>query len=140
MEEVKYMSKFTVTLKSPERCHIKHELAGAEIETDLPPEYGGQGRSFSSTDLVSAALGTCIITSISKILERDGYDPNLLKIEVTKELSDSPKMIKAIHLRVIHPKPFHDALIKKLKKATTACPVKRSLNEDVQVDIEYINI
>ena len=134
------MSKFTVTLKSSERCHIKHELAGSEIETDLPPEYGGQGRSFSSTDLVSAALGTCTITSIGKILEREGYDPNLLKIEITKELSQSPKMIKAIKLKVIHPKPFHDDLIKKLRKATNSCPVKRSLNDEVKVEVEYINI
>jgi uncharacterized OsmC-like protein len=138
--ENKNMSKFTITLKSSERCHIKHELADAEIETDLPPEYGGQGRSFSSTDLVSAALGTCTITSIGKILEREGYDPNLLKIEIIKELSQAPKMIKAIKLKVIHPKLFHKDLIKKLEKATNSCPVKRSLNDDVQIEIEYVNI
>jgi putative redox protein len=134
------MSKFTVTLKSPERCQIKHELAGAEIETDLPPEYGGQGRSFSSTDLVSAALGTCTITSIGKILEREGYDPKLLKIEISKELSQSPKMIKAIKLKVIHPKTFKEDLLKKLRKTTNSCPVKRSLNDHVEVDLEYITI
>ena len=133
------MSRFTVTLKSSERCRIKHELAGAEIETDLPPEYGGQGRSFSSTDLVSAALGTCTITSIGKILERDAYDPTLLKIEIIKELSQSPKKIKAIKLKVIHPKTFTEALIKKLRKATDSCPVKRSLNDEVEVSIEYVN-
>ena len=134
------MSRFTITLKSPERCHIKHELAGSEIETDLPPEYGGKGRSFSSTDLVSAALGTCTITSIARILEREGYDPELLRIEIIKELSQSPKMIKAIKLKVIHPITFHENLIKKLKKATKSCPVKRSLNSDVKIDIEYLNI
>lgn len=133
------MSKFTVTLKSPERCHIKHELAGSEIETDLPPEYGGQGRAFSSTDLVSAALGTCTITSIGKILEREGYDLNLLKIEIIKELLQAPKMIKAIKLKVIHPKDFHEDLLKKLEKATNSCPVKRSLNDDVQIEIQYLS-
>ena len=133
------MSKFTVTLQSFERCKIKHELAGSEIETDLPPEYGGQGRSFSSTDLVSAALGACTITSIGKILEREAYDPRLLKIEITKELSPSPKMIKAIRLKVIHPKTLTEELIKKLRKAIDSCPVKRSLNDDVEVDIEYVS-
>jgi uncharacterized OsmC-like protein len=134
------MSRFTVKLKSSERCHIKHELAGSEIETDLPPEYGGQGRSFSSTDLVSVALGTCTITSIGRILEREGFDPTLLRIEISKELSQSHKMIKAIKLKVIHPKTFSDELIKKLRKATNSCPVKRSLNSTIQVEIEYINI
>lgn len=131
------MSQFTVTLNSPESCHIQHKLADAEITTDLPPEYGGQGRAFSSTDLVSAALGTCTITSIARILERNGYDLSLLKIDVTKELSHSPKMIKAIRLKIIHPQGFKGDLLKKLGKATEACPVKRSLNEAVQVDIEY---
>ncbi len=134
------MSKFTITLKSLDRCHIQHELADAEIETDLPPEYGGKGRSFSSTDLVSAALGTCTITSIGKILKREGYDPNLLKVSIIKELTHAPTMIKAIKIKVIHPKVFHEKLIKKLEKATNSCPVKRSLNDDVQVKIEYKNI
>ena len=132
------MSKFTVTLTSLERCHIQHELADAEIETDLPPEYGGQGRAFSSTDLVSAALGTCTITSIGKILEREGYDHRQLKIEITKELSQAPKMIKAIRLKIIHPQAFHENVIKKLNKAANSCPVKRSLNDEVQIEIDYI--
>ena len=134
------MSRFTITLKTPERCHIKHELAGSEIETDRPPEYGGKGRSFSSTDLVSAALGTCTITSFSKILEREGYDLSLLRLEIIKELSQTPKMIKSIKLKVIHPKVFREDLIKKLEKAACSCPVKRSLSNDVDITIEYITI
>ncbi|THB79592.1 MAG: OsmC family peroxiredoxin [Desulfobulbaceae bacterium] len=131
------MSIFTVTLLDDDRCHIKHELAGSEIETDLPPEYGGGGRAFSSTDLVSAALGTCTITSISKILEREGYDPRQLRIEVTKELSHNPKMIKAIKLMITHPNAFNEQLLKKLDKATKSCPVKRSLHDDVTIEITF---
>lgn len=58
------MSEFRISLKDKGRCQIRHVFADAEIITDLPPEYGGNGRSFSSTDLVSAALGSCILTSI----------------------------------------------------------------------------
>lgn len=134
------MSKFTITLQSPERCHIHHEYADTEIITDLPPEYGGRGRSFSSTDLVSAALGTCALTSIGKILEREGYDPDLIRLEVIKELSQNPKMIKAIRIKVFHPKTFHNDLVKKLDKATRACPVKRSLSSDVNIQIEYLSL
>jgi uncharacterized OsmC-like protein len=132
------MSKFTITLQNPERCHIHHDHADAEIITDLPPEYGGKGRSFSSTDLVSAALGTCVLTSIGIILGREGYDPDLIRIEVTKELSQNPKMIKAIRIKVFHPKKINNAVVKKLDKATRACPVKRSLNSDVEIQIEYV--
>jgi uncharacterized OsmC-like protein len=132
------MSKFTIKLHSSGRCHIRHEYADADIITDLPPEYGGSGQSFSSTDLVSAALGTCTLTSIDKILKREGYDPKLLKIEVTKELSQSPKKIKSIRMKIIHPKKFNGDLIKKIKKASVACPVKRSLNQDIHVQTEFL--
>lgn len=132
------MSKFTIKLHDAGRCYIRHEYADAKIVTDLPPEFGGSGRSFSSTDLVCAALGSCTLTTIDKVLEREGYDPTMTKIKVTKELSQSPRMIKSIWLRISHPKSFNDKLIKKLKKAAQACPVKRSLNQSIAIHIEFI--
>jgi uncharacterized OsmC-like protein len=80
------LSKFSVQLHDKGRCQIRHELAGAEIITDLPPEYGGGGRSFSSTDLVSAALGSCILTTRDGIFEREGYDPKKIRISITKAI------------------------------------------------------
>ena len=52
-------------------------------------------------------------------------------------LSQRRKMIKAVKLKVIHPKPFHGELIKKFKKATSSCPVKHSLNDAVRVEVEW---
>ena len=120
------MSKFSIQLHDKGRCQIRHELAGAQIITDLPPEYGGNGRSFSSTDLVSAALGSCILTSIDSIFEREGYDPKKIKISVIKTLSENPKMIKAISLEIFYPEKLGGVLLKKLELAIATCPVKRS--------------
>lgn len=132
------MSKFSISLYDKGRCRIRHESAGAEIITDLPPEYGGHGRSFSSTDLVSAALGSCILTSIDTILEREGYDPKEIKITVEKLLSENPKMISAICLEIFYPLQLSDVLLKKLERATAMCPVKRSLNEQIAITIRFI--
>jgi uncharacterized OsmC-like protein len=132
------VSKYTIQLHDNGRCHIKHQLANAEIITDLPPEYGGNGKSFSSTDLVTAALGSCMLTSIDKIFEREGFDPKKIKIVVTKTLSNDPKMIKTIRLEIFYPDKLSDVLLKKLKNATKTCPVKRSLNENIQVDTVFI--
>ncbi len=92
------MSKFSIRLHDKGRCEITHELADSAIITDLPPEYGGEGRSFSATDLVSAALGACALTSMDSILQREGRDPKKVRISVAKTLSDAPRMIKKIHL------------------------------------------
>ncbi len=134
------MSKFLVQIKENGRCKITHELADAEIITDMPPEYGGKGRSFSSTDLVSAAVGSCVLTTIDSIIERDGHDPKLIKISIEKTLSENPKMIKAINLDIHHPDKFSAVLLKKLEKAMATCPVKRSLNEQVEVKTAFTTV
>ncbi len=131
------MSKFSIRLTDKGRCEIKHELAGSTILTDLPPEYGGEGRSFSATDLVSAALGACILTSIDTILEREGHDPKKVRISVAKTLSGNPEMIKAIHLDIDYPEKLDDALTKKLERAMATCPVKRSLNDNVEISSQF---
>ena len=131
------MSNFSIQLHDKGRCEIKHELAGAKIITDLPPEYGGSGRSFSSTDLVSAALGSCILTSIDSIFTREGYDPKRLRISVIKTLSDNPKMIKTINLEIFYPEKLGEILIKKIERAMATCPVKRSLNEKVEIKTRF---
>jgi putative redox protein len=132
------LSKFSIQLHDKGRCQIRHELAGAEIITDLPPEYGGNGRSFSSTDLVSVALGSCILTSIDSILEREGYYSEKIKISVIKTLSENPKMINAISLEIFYPEKLGGVLIEKLERAIATCPVKRSLNEQVEIKTLFI--
>lgn len=129
------MSKFTVQQQEPGRCQIHHELADADILTDLPPEYGGDGRSFSSTDLVSAALGSCTMTAIDSIIERAGHDPRQIRITVEKTLAQSPKMISKIALEIGHPDTFDDVLLKKINNAAKTCPVRRSLNDQVEIEM-----
>ncbi len=132
------MSRFTLDLCEKGRCRIRHDLAATEIITDLPPEYGGRGRSFSSTDLISAALGSCILTSIDTILEREGFDSKKLKVSVEKSLSQKPKMISAIALTIFYPDKLNELLLQKLERAAAACPVKRSLHEGIAVSIRFV--
>ena len=134
------MSKFSIRLQEKGRCVITHALNESTVTTDLPPEFGGKGRSFSSTDLVASAVGTCLLTTIDKVLVRAGYDSKKLEIKIEKVLSDSPKQIKRVDVKIFHPEPFSDVLIKKLYKAADTCPVKRSLNSDVDVSIKFVEI
>ena len=128
------MSQFTICLHDKGRCRIHHEMADSDIVTDLPPEYGGSGRSFSSTDLVAAALGSCTLTSMEKILRREGYDPARLIISVTKTLSHNPRMIESLSLEIYYPEKLGNELLQKLEKAAQTCPVKRSLSDQVRIE------
>jgi putative redox protein len=134
------MSKFSIRLQEKGRCVITHALNESTVTTDLAPEYGGTGKFFSSTDLVASAVGTCLLTTLDRVLEREGYDSKKLEIKIEKVLSDSPKQIKSVDVKIFHPEPFSGVLIKKLYRAADTCPVKRSLNSDVDVSIKFIEM
>ncbi len=127
------MSTFLVKLIDEVRCQITHQESGNELQTDLAPEYGGKGRSFSSTDLVAVALGSCVLTTIDKIIAREGFDPKKIEVNVAKAYTKNKDMIKEIRLDIFYPEKFSDLLLKKLERALSYCPVKRSLNESVEI-------
>lgn len=131
------MSEFVIQLEDLGRCRIQHAKADAEIVTDLPPEYGGKGRSFSSTDLVAAALGSCILSTIDTVFEREGYDPKKIRVKVAKTLSDRPKMIRSIDVEIAYPEKLSELFLKKAGRAMNLCPVKRSLNESIEIRTRF---
>ena len=49
-----------------------HGPSRAEIETDAPTDNHGKGERFSPTDLVAAALGSCMLTVMGILAERHG--------------------------------------------------------------------
>ena len=133
------MPKFSIKLQEDGSCIINHKKNNSTIITDSPPEFGGMGRSFSSTDLVAAAIGSCILTTIDKIIISEGFDSTKIEIKVEKYLSNNPQMIEAVIVEIFHPGEFNETLINKLKKAASACPVKRSLSKDVKITINFMN-
>lgn len=129
------MSEFSVHHLEKGRCEIEHKKNSKRITTDLPPEYGGKGRSFSSTDLVASALGTCYFTSVEEILRREGHDLRDVKLSVKKVLSEKPKKLDAIQLLLTLQKPPSEKLLKLLNKSLHLCPVERSLHESVTISL-----
>ena len=131
------MAPIIVKRNEPGSCNITHSACGAEINTDSSPEFGGKGRAFSATDLVVAAVGACIMTSIDKVAERGGLDPQQLEITLDKSLATQPKWIEAIEMVIRHPAGFDPGLLIKLERAARSCAVKRSLHPDMNVTIRF---
>ena len=55
----------TIQYEGNLRCHAIHLQSGTAIETDAPVDNRGKGERFSPTDLVCAALATCMITTMA---------------------------------------------------------------------------
>ncbi len=129
------MSKYQLGYYDNGRCRIVHQFNNSEIVTDLPPEYGGSGRSFSSTDLVTAAVGSCYLSTIEEMLRRNDYNLDEVFLTVSKKLQEQPKKIKAISMQLHLPMQPSEKLSRQLDKAINLCPVKRSLSTDIEVTV-----
>ena len=54
------------------RTQAKHLKSGNLMITDAPIDNMGKGEAFSPTDLVSAALSSCMMTIMGQVADREG--------------------------------------------------------------------
>ena len=78
------------------RTSIMHQGSGDTLLTDAPIDNKGQGETFSPTDLVAAALGSCIATIMGIEADKMNVNLNGLTWETTKEMQTHPRTIGKI--------------------------------------------
>lgn len=116
-------------------CVVRHAPSGAEMHTSRSPVYGGRGSSFSSTDLLAAALGSCIATDLEPVAERHGVTPESIIVRVTKALTVRPKKLRSLEVEVEVSGTVADGVLVRLERAAQHCLVHRSLHGDIDVRI-----
>ena len=119
-------------------CELIHEPSSSMIETDAPNDNLGKGERFSPTDLVGAALSSCILTTMAIVAEREGISLVGAKAEVVKEMVVTPsRRIGSLHVKVQMPATVPKEAWEKLKQAAYNCPVKKSIHPDIQAEISF---
>jgi len=131
------MAQITIALEGAGDCTAVHGGSGTSLRTSKSPAFGGSGRSFSSTDLLGVALGTCIATDLEKVAERNGLDLADIRLDVDKTFAESPKRIDRFDVKVRLPESVDDVLLLKLRRAAAACLVQRSLNDAITIDVAF---
>lgn len=118
------------------RTQITDTKTGAVIHTDVSPEFGGGGTTFSSTDLIGAGLGSCISSSLAPLADRHGVPLDAISITVDKELGVDPKRIVrlAVDIAVAHPED--QKIVRLFERAAHTCTVHRSLHPDIDSPIQ----
>jgi putative redox protein len=119
------------------RCELVHAPSKSVIETDAPRDNNGLGEKFSPTDLVGAALASCVLTTIAIMAEKDGLSLKGARARVTKEMQPSPRQIARLPVVVEMPAGLSAVDRKRLEAAAHTCPVHRSLSPEVQAPITF---
>ncbi len=117
-------------------CTATHAPSGTVLSTDAPVDNQGKGESFSPTDLVATALGTCVATTMDIYARRKEIDLTGLRITVKKEMSAvAPRRIAKLETEMWLPLPLSADPERLLEKVAMSCPVHASLSPDVALPV-----
>lgn len=131
------MVKMKAIYLGEKHCKVEHEPSHTILETDAPKDNQGRGESFSPTDLVATALGTCILTTIAIVAERDGIDVTNSKMSIEKIMSSNPRKIESLKTVIDLPRNLPEDYRSKIEATGNNCPVRLSLHPDVKIPVEY---
>ena len=113
------------------RTEITHVQSGNRVITDAPTDNNGKGEYISPTDMVAAALGSCMLTLMGIAARRR------TRVEIQKALAAEPRRIAEIRLDFYLPGDYSDKDKKILQGAAETCPVGKSLHPDIRQAVTW---
>ena len=117
-------------------CHL---ASGNTIITDAPVDNNGRGEAFSPSDLVCAALGSCMMTIMGIVAERNSIAIEGMEIETTKIMVADPRRIGEVVLTFKMPAITYTSKEKALlENAARTCPVALSLHPEIKQSVSFI--
>jgi putative redox protein len=120
------------------RCRSVHGPSGTEVCSDAPVDNHGRGESFSPTDLVTTAFGSCLATIMGIVAEQNGIDLKGTKIAVKKIMSsDMPRRIVGLPTEIFVPLPADHPRRQEIESKALQCPVHQSLHPDIDRPVTF---
>jgi len=126
-----------VTYLGELRTSSVHLQSGTEILSDGPTDNHGKGASFSPTDLLANALGSCMISIMA--IKSDDLKLDLIgsTVEITKIMQPEPRKIAKV-IVVLNLSVEADKKSKTILERTAMnCPVLLSLNPDIEKEVTF---
>ena len=131
------MVRIDVTYDGDLRCTATHAPSGAKLITDAPVDNHGKGASFSPTDLLATSMLTCILTIIGIRASARDIDVNGMSGSVEKSMGSNPRLVAQLDVIIRLPAGLSDTDRDWLKTEGCACPVCRSVSDQMKVDIHF---
>lgn len=132
------MVRIDATYQGDLRCEATHLPSGRRLTTDAPLDNHGKGESFSPTDLVATALGTCMVTIMGLYADREGIELQGMAVHIDKEMSATPpRRIACLTVVFKMPSGIEAKHRRAFDSCASLCPVKLSLHPDIEVPLRF---
>lgn len=132
------MVEIHITYKGELRCVATHTPSGTTMTTDAPRDNHGKAESFSPTDLVATALGTCMMTVMGIAARKLNLDISGSTVVVNKTMITKPeRRIGELAVVITVPHALDDATKEVLKMAAHSCPVHHSMHPDIAMPLTF---
>lgn len=132
------MVEIRVRYEGDLHCVAVHGPSGASFATDAPVDNQGRGESFSPTDLVATALGTCMLTTMGIVAKRHDWSLQGATATVKKVMvADPVRRIGRLEVSIRVPGELDAKARETLEKTAHTCPVHKSLAESVEIPVEF---
>jgi putative redox protein len=123
-------------------CSATHRPSAATLATDAPVDNHGLGQSFSPTDLVGAALGTCMATVMGIHARKQKLPIEGARLNVQKHMTTSPpRRIAKLAVRIEMPEGARAVPAParaELEHIANTCPVRLSVLDAIEVPVEFV--
>jgi uncharacterized OsmC-like protein len=129
---------YTLAYKGQLRTAMQHLQSNSQVITDAPVDNRGKGEAFSPTDLVSAALASCVMTIMAIKAGDMGHETIDMEARVWKTMASNPRRIARIQVDLnLHIPEVTNQQKLILERTTKACPVARSLHPDTKKEVVF---
>jgi putative redox protein len=122
---------------APFRFQVEHTPSGQTLETVAPKDNGGDGTSFSPTDLLATSLGVCACTVAELHARKTEIPLRSVSFSVEKEMAANPRRVGKLFLKIEFVGNFTQEQFESLVTAAKTCPVRLSLGEGCVVNETY---
>ncbi len=120
------------------RTEATHLFSGNKTITDAPLDNKGKAESFSPSDLLTASLGSCMMTIMGIAAREHGIQIDGTTCSLTKIMASEPRRVSEIQVVLTFPKEDYTPKEKAiLERAAITCPVAKSLHPDLIQNIKF---
>lgn len=121
------------------RTESTHVRSGQTLLTDAPADNNGKGETFSPTDLLVTALGTCMLTVMGIAARQHGMNIDGTRCSLVKIMASNPRRVSEVQIVLNFPKEgtYSDKEKAILERSALTCPVAKSVHPDLIQNVTF---